>query len=109
MRCGAFHRVEGTLCLVRHGQDALSGSKTKAPGFAGGYLLDFPAISMIPWSMDAPLRGEVPQAATSRDEQTSSKSALARFRREPGREALRAVFDASDVRRAEVNRKQQRI
>src|SRR5258708_35175734 len=40
MRCGAFHRVEGTLCLVRHGQAALSGSKTKAPGFAGGYLLD---------------------------------------------------------------------
>ena len=39
MRCGAFHRVEGTLCLVRHGQAALSGSKTKAPGFAGGYLL----------------------------------------------------------------------
>src|SRR5258706_15347656 len=38
MRCGAFHRVEGTLCLVRHGQAALSGSKTKAPGFAGGYL-----------------------------------------------------------------------
>jgi hypothetical protein len=36
MRCGAFHRVEGTLCLVRHGQAALSGSKTKAPGFAGG-------------------------------------------------------------------------
>jgi hypothetical protein len=34
-----FHRVEGTLCLVRHGQAALSGSKTKAPGFAGGYLL----------------------------------------------------------------------
>jgi cytochrome c553 len=28
-----------TLCLVRHGQAALSGSKTKAPGFAGGYLL----------------------------------------------------------------------
>jgi hypothetical protein len=24
---------------VRHGQAALSGSKTKAPGFAGGYLL----------------------------------------------------------------------
>jgi hypothetical protein len=23
---------------VRHGQAALSGSKTKAPGFAGGYL-----------------------------------------------------------------------
>jgi hypothetical protein len=41
MRCGAFHRVEGTLCLVRHGQAALSGSKTKAPGFAGGYLLIF--------------------------------------------------------------------
>jgi hypothetical protein len=41
MRCGAFHRVEGTLCLVRHGQAALSGSKTKAPGFAGGYLLSF--------------------------------------------------------------------
>src|SRR5260370_15732268 len=41
MRCGAFHRVEGTLCLVRHGQAALSGSKTKAPGFAGGYLLAF--------------------------------------------------------------------
>src|SRR3984893_17841229 len=41
MRCGAFHRVEGTLCLVRHGQAALSGSKTKAPGFAGGYLLRF--------------------------------------------------------------------
>src|ERR1700730_4988421 len=40
MRCGAFHRVEGTLCLVRHGQAALSGSKTKAPGFAGGYLLN---------------------------------------------------------------------
>src|ERR1700730_204227 len=40
MRCGAFHRVEGTLCLVRHGQAALSGSKTKAPGFAGGYLLE---------------------------------------------------------------------
>src|SRR3984893_15937703 len=39
MRFGAFHRVEGTLCLVRHGQAALSGSKTKAPGFAGGYLL----------------------------------------------------------------------
>jgi NitT/TauT family transport system substrate-binding protein len=39
MRCGAFHRVEGTLCLVRHGQAALSGSKTKPPGFAGGYLL----------------------------------------------------------------------
>jgi hypothetical protein len=39
MRCGVFHRVEGTLCLVRHGQAALSGSKTKAPGFAGGYLL----------------------------------------------------------------------
>src|SRR3984893_3312950 len=39
MRCGASHRVEGTLCLVRHGQAALSGSKTKAPGFAGGYLL----------------------------------------------------------------------
>jgi len=39
MRCGAFHRVEGTLCLVRHGQAALSGSKTKAPGSAGGYLL----------------------------------------------------------------------
>src|ERR1700730_11746120 len=39
MRCGAFHRVEGTLCLVRYGQAALSGSKTKAPGFAGGYLL----------------------------------------------------------------------
>src|ERR1700730_12931153 len=42
MRCGAFHRVEGTLCLVRHGQAALSGSKTKAPGFAGGYLLNSP-------------------------------------------------------------------
>src|ERR1700736_3119103 len=41
MRCGAFHRVEGTLCLVRHGQAALSGSKTKAPGFAGGYLHPF--------------------------------------------------------------------
>src|ERR1700720_4557014 len=41
MRCGAFHRVEGTLCLARHGQAALSGSKTKAPGFAGGYLLRF--------------------------------------------------------------------
>src|ERR1700682_4357559 len=41
MRCGAFHRVEGTLCLVRHGQAALSGSKNKAPGFAGGYLLRF--------------------------------------------------------------------
>src|ERR1700726_997565 len=41
MRCGAFHRVEGTLCLVRHGQAALGGSKTKAPGFAGGYLLRF--------------------------------------------------------------------
>src|ERR1700720_1307678 len=40
MRCGAFHRVEGTLCLVRHGQAALSGSKTKAPGFAGGYLIN---------------------------------------------------------------------
>src|ERR1700730_19397734 len=40
MRCGAFQRVEGTLCLVRHGQAALSGSKTKAPGFAGGYLLN---------------------------------------------------------------------
>src|SRR6202040_1850204 len=45
MRCGAFHRVEGTLCLVRHGQAALSGSKTKAPGFAGGYLLA--AISRV--------------------------------------------------------------
>src|ERR1700730_2289661 len=36
MRCGAFHRVEGTLCLVRHGQAALSGSKTKDPVLAGG-------------------------------------------------------------------------
>src|ERR1700738_647551 len=45
MRCGAFHRVEGTLCLVRHGQGALSGSKTKAPGFAGGYLLFLARIS----------------------------------------------------------------
>src|SRR5580700_940670 len=44
MRCGAFHRVEGTLCLVRHGQAALSGSKTKAPGFAGGYLLAHKAL-----------------------------------------------------------------
>jgi N6-adenosine-specific RNA methylase IME4 len=44
MRCGAFHRVEGTLCLVRHGQAALSGSKTKAPGFAGGYLLKYEAL-----------------------------------------------------------------
>jgi hypothetical protein len=33
------HSTEWTLCLVRHGQAALSGSKTKAPGFAGGYLL----------------------------------------------------------------------
>src|SRR3979411_112315 len=41
MRCGAFHRVEGTLCLVRHGQAALSGSKTKTPGLAGGSLLAF--------------------------------------------------------------------
>src|ERR1700730_15060013 len=40
MRCGAFHRVEGTLCLARHGQAALSGSKTKAPGVAGGCLLE---------------------------------------------------------------------
>src|ERR1700738_4831527 len=40
MRCGAFHRVEGPFRLVRHGQAALSGSKTKAPGFAGGYLLN---------------------------------------------------------------------
>src|ERR1700730_1735650 len=39
MRWGVFHRVEGTLCWVRNGQAALSGSKTKAPGFAGGYLL----------------------------------------------------------------------
>src|ERR1700730_18173271 len=46
MRCGAFHRVEGTLCLVRHGQAALRGSKTKAPGFAGGYLLQFTLFSM---------------------------------------------------------------
>src|ERR1700686_4161188 len=45
MRCGAFHRVEGTLCLVRHGQAALSGSKTKAPGFAGGYLLKHTTIT----------------------------------------------------------------
>ena len=47
MRCGAFHRVEGTLCLVRHGQAALSGSKTKAPGFAGGYLLILGALSAV--------------------------------------------------------------
>src|ERR1700730_6172121 len=46
MRCGAFHRVEGTLCLVRHGQAALSGAKTKAPGFAGGYLLWHRASSL---------------------------------------------------------------
>src|SRR3977135_3784768 len=46
MRCGAFHRVEGTLCLVRHGQAALSGSKTKAPGVAGGSFPRFrPVIS----------------------------------------------------------------
>src|ERR1700738_787988 len=48
MRCGAFHRVEGTLCLVRHGQAALSGSKTKAPGFAGGYLLRTTAGTLVP-------------------------------------------------------------
>src|ERR1700730_9844883 len=51
MRCGAFHRVEGTLCLVRHGQAALSGSKTKAPGFAGGYLL---ALARGDGSREAP-------------------------------------------------------
>jgi hypothetical protein len=63
MRCGAFHRVEGTLCLVRHGQAALSGSKTKAPGFAGGYLLvlrhsrylgwepiEFKSMKIISWA-----------------------------------------------------------
>src|ERR1700732_2606190 len=50
MRCGAFHRVEGTLCLGRNGQAPLSGSKTKAPGFAGGYLLtcSFKQISVPP-------------------------------------------------------------
>src|ERR1700730_17774037 len=47
MRWGEFHRVEGTLCLVRHGQAALSGSKTKAPGFAGGYLLPSPADALV--------------------------------------------------------------
>jgi hypothetical protein len=33
-----FHRVRETR-PERHGQAALSGSKTKAPGSAGGYLL----------------------------------------------------------------------
>jgi hypothetical protein len=32
---------------VRHGQAALSGSKTKAPGFAGGYLLIRLRITLI--------------------------------------------------------------
>src|SRR5580704_1673402 len=51
MRCGAFHRVEGTLCLVRHGQAALSGSKTKAPGFAGGYLPGTPHQTVISYCL----------------------------------------------------------
>src|ERR1700738_3711795 len=61
MRCGAFHRVEGTLCLVRHGQAALSGSKTKAPGFAGGYLL---AVQFFPFG---PRRGQTHQEEATRD------------------------------------------
>ena len=43
MTCGALHRVERPLYLVRRGRAALSGSKTKAPGFAGGYLLPVPS------------------------------------------------------------------
>src|SRR4030081_2661645 len=55
MRCGAFHRVEGTLCLVRHGQAALSASKTKAPGFAGGYLLHEMGGTIESWDLVAPM------------------------------------------------------
>src|ERR1700730_9908144 len=77
MRCGAFHRVEGTLCLVRHGQAALSGSKTKAPGFAGGYLLflavkksdrrpriDVASITLPRSPASLSLRNEVPHIFT---------------------------------------------
>ena len=35
----AFRRVGEESCAGRHGQAALSGSKPKALGFAGGYLL----------------------------------------------------------------------
>jgi hypothetical protein len=35
----AFRRVGDRELCGRHGQAALSGSKPKAPGFAGGYLL----------------------------------------------------------------------
>ena len=35
----AFRIVGGESWVVKHGQAALSGSKPKAPGSAGGYLL----------------------------------------------------------------------
>src|SRR3979409_101605 len=79
MRCGAFDRVEGTLCLVRHGQAALSGSKTKAPGLAGGYLHGIRATSAITFpSGPADLqktcpRDQAPQNTTSLNEGSTRK------------------------------------
>jgi hypothetical protein len=82
MRCGAFHRVEGTLCLVRHGQAALSGSKTKAPGFAGGYLLfsNSPSQEILPiqrWPRPAGIAAFILSVTDSKRKAPSSAASIA--------------------------------